>query len=118
MNEENDELANKIIAFFKECFGMDIDIGPAFDSDAPYAIETHTGNTFTFEIAGETRIDVALRYFNHVRSAHRFVVENKRSGAWIDGGRKYKPEEKERSRTLLAKFDAWANENLPNDTSK
>ncbi|MEY4745085.1 MAG: hypothetical protein RL272_1030 [Candidatus Parcubacteria bacterium] len=107
----DDALADDIIAFFKTEFGEDVAIGPAERGDG-LAIETDAGASFSFEIHGATRAEVALRYFEHIRFVYKFVVENRRSGAWLDGGRVYSRAEKEHARRCLAKLDAWAAQNL------
>ncbi len=108
---KTDALADDIIAFFKTAFDQDVKIGPAEQGDG-FEIETDAGASFTFEIVGATRSEVALKYFEHIRSVHRFVVENRRSGSWLDGGRVFSRAEKEQARLCLAKLDAWAVQHL------
>lgn len=103
---ENDGLADDVIAFFKKEFDQVVEIAPS--SGDGFVIETCAGASITFEIVGATRTEVALSYFEHIRSVERFVVENRRSGSWLDGGRRYSRAEKERARRRLAKLDAWA----------
>ncbi|HTM68508.1 MAG TPA: hypothetical protein VL426_04360 [Candidatus Binatia bacterium] len=109
---ENDALADAIVAFFKTAFGEDVKIEAA---ESGFEISTDAGASFAFEIAGATRAEAARNYFEHIRSVYRFVVDNKRSGSWLDGGRKYRREEKERAQACLAKLDAWAVEHLPQE---
>lgn len=103
--EENDAMADAIVAFFKAEFSEDVVIER---TDEGHEIATDAGASFTFEIRGATRAEAARNYFEHIRSVHRFVIDNKRSGPWIDGGRKYRPEDKQRARARIAKLDAFA----------
>lgn len=112
----DDTLADGIIAFFKAEFGQEVRIGPAQQGEG-FEIETDAGASFTFEISGATRSEVALKYFEHIRFVNRYVVEHRMSDSLLDGGRWYSREEKAQARQRLAVLDAWAAEHLPHRPS-
>ena len=112
----DDTLADDIVAFFKAEFGEEVRIGSAQQGEG-FEIETDAGASFTFEITGATRSEVAVKYFEHIRSVNRYVVEHRMSGSLLDGGHWYRREEKKRARRRLAILDAWAAEHLPHRPS-
>ena len=113
MDPQDDVLADKIMGFLNRDAAPGRETAIRQDGQGRYCIETDAGASFTFEIHGATRLEIARRYFDLLRSVASYAVEHVRSGSWLDGGRAFTDEEKKAATRRLAELDAWAAANLP-----